>query len=46
MDEIGEVVRRGRKWRERDTLHASMRNIEVVYKVVDSTIFVITVHYR
>lgn len=46
LDEIGEVVRRGRKWRERDTLHASMRNIEVVYKVVDSTIFVITVHYR
>lgn len=46
LDEIGEVVRMGRKWRKGDTLHASMRNIEVVYKVVDSTIFVITVHYR
>jgi hypothetical protein len=46
LEEIFEAVRRGRKWIEGDALHASIRNIEVVYKVVDSTVFVITVHYR
>ncbi len=46
MEEVIEAVRRGRKWREEDAVHASIRNIEVVYKMVDSTIFVITVHYR
>jgi hypothetical protein len=46
MEEVTEAIRKGRKWREGDTLHATMRNIEVVYTVADSTIFVITVHYR
>jgi len=46
LDEIAEVVRRGRKWREGDAVHAAMRDVEVVYKVVDSDIYVITVYYR
>lgn len=46
LEEITEVIRRGRKWREAGTVHATMRSIEVVYKVVDSDTFVITVHYR
>jgi hypothetical protein len=45
-EEIAEAIERGRKWREGHTLHATVRNIEVVYKVMDSDIFVITVHYR
>jgi hypothetical protein len=46
MEEIAEVITRGRKWREGERLHATVRNIEVVYKVAESDIFVITVHYR
>ncbi len=46
MDEVTEAIRKGRKWREGDTLHATMRNIEVVYTLEDSIITVITVHYR
>lgn len=40
------TIIKGRKWREGASLHATVRNIEVVYKVADSNIFVITVHYR
>ena len=46
IEEVGEAIRKGRKWREADGLHATIRNMEVVYKVADSDIFVITVHYR
>jgi len=46
LDDISEVVRRGRKWREGDTVHATMRNVEVVYKVLGSDIYVITVYCR
>jgi Ni/Co efflux regulator RcnB len=46
MEELTETIRKGRKWREGDTLHSTMRNIEVVYTVADSVIYVITVHYR
>jgi hypothetical protein len=46
MEEIAEAITRGRKWREGERLHATVRNIEVVYKVAESDIFVITVHYR
>ncbi len=46
LEEIKEVLRKGRKWREGTTLHSAMRNIEVVYKVANSGLFVITVHYR
>jgi len=46
LDEIAEVVRKGRKWRERDTVHSTMRDVEVVYKVFGSDIYVITVYYR
>jgi len=46
LDDIAEVARRGRKWREGDAVHATMRNVEVVYKVLGSDIYVITVYYR
>lgn len=46
VDEVREVIMRGRKWREGPTTHSSMRGIEVVYKVVDSDVFVITVYYE
>ncbi len=46
LDEAKEAIRKGRKWKEVDTVHAAIRNIEVVYKVIDSDTFVITVHYR
>lgn len=46
LEEVADAIRKGRKWRERDGLHAIIRNIEVVYKVANSDIFVITVHYR
>jgi len=46
LEEITEVLRRGRKWREGHTVHATMRGIEVVYRVVESVVFVITVHHR
>jgi hypothetical protein len=46
MDEVKEVLRRGRKWREGLTLHSTMRGIEVVYKVRNSDTYIITVHYR
>ncbi len=46
VEEVKEMVAKGRKWREGSTIHATMRGIEVVYKTVDSDIFIITVHYR
>lgn len=46
VDELKEILRKGRKWREGSTLHASMRNIEVVYKMIGSNTYVITVYYR
>jgi hypothetical protein len=46
MEEVAETILKGRKWREGDSLHASIRTIEVVYKVANSDIFVITDHYR
>ncbi len=46
MDEVKEVMRKGRKWREASTIHATMRGIEVVYKIMNSDTFIITVHYR
>jgi len=46
LDEIVEVVRRGRKWREGDTVHATKRDVEVVYRVIGSNIYVITVYHR
>jgi hypothetical protein len=46
MEEVAEAIRKGRKWRSDDRVHATIRNMEVVYKVDNSDIFVITVHYR
>ncbi len=46
MEEVAEAIRKGRKWREADGLHATVRSMEVVYRVADSDVFVITVHYR
>ncbi len=46
MEEVAEAIRKGRKWREADRLHATIRNMEVVYKVTNSDVFIITVHYR
>ncbi len=46
MEAVAEAIRKGRKWRVADGLHATIRNMEVVYRVADSDIFVITVHYR
>lgn len=46
VEEVAETIRRGTKWREGVELHSAIRNIEVVYKIIDSDIFVITVHYR
>ena len=46
VEEVREILMKGRKWREGATLHAVMREIEVVYKVLNSDIFIITVHYR
>ena len=46
LEEIREVVVKGRKFREGSTTHASMRGIEVVYKVANSNIFIITVYYE
>lgn len=45
LEEIAEVIRKGRKWREKETIHSKMRGIEVVYGIMNSDIFVITVHY-
>jgi hypothetical protein len=44
--EVAETISRGRKWHENGELHAVLRNIEVIYRVVNSDVFVITVHYR
>ena len=46
MEEVAEAIRKGRKWRKGDGLHATIRNIEVVYELADSDLFVITVHSR
>jgi hypothetical protein len=46
VEEVAETIRKGRKWREGDKLHGALRNIEVIYRVIDSDTFVITVHYR
>ncbi len=45
LDEIRDILRAGRKWREGSTLHSSMRGIEIVYKILNSDTFVVTVHY-
>jgi hypothetical protein len=46
MEEVTEAIRKGMKWRQGDRVHATIRNVEVVYKIANSDIFVITVHYR
>jgi hypothetical protein len=46
LGEVDEAIRKGRKWREDDKVHATIRDIEVVYRVANSDIFIITVHYR
>lgn len=45
LEDVAEAVRKGRKWREGDAVHAFMRGIEVVYRIVNSDVFIITVHY-
>lgn len=45
LEEIKEVVREGQKWREGDTIHSKMHGIEVVYRILNSDLFVITVYY-
>ena len=45
LEEIREIVRRGQKWREGDTIHAKMHGVEVVYRTSNSNIFIITVYY-
>jgi hypothetical protein len=45
LEEVKEIISRGQKWRENSTVHARMRGIEVVYKIVNSDVFVITVYY-
>jgi hypothetical protein len=44
--EVREVVQKGRKWREDNAIHSVMHGVEVVYRVVNSDIYVITVYYR
>ncbi len=44
-DEAGEIITKGRKWREGGKLHAKMHGIEVVYVVENSDYFVVTVYY-
>ena len=46
VDEVAEAIRKGTKWKDRTELHSAMGAIEVVYKVMNSDIFVITVYYR
>jgi hypothetical protein len=46
LDEVKEIVRQGRKWKEDSVIHASMRGIEVVYRNIGSDTFIITVHYK
>jgi hypothetical protein len=36
MEEVAEAIQKGRKWRQADRVHASIRNVEVVYKVENS----------
>ncbi len=45
VEEVKEIISKGRKWREGSTIHAAMRGIEVVYRIVDSDAFIITVYY-
>jgi hypothetical protein len=45
FDRVKEIISRGQKWRENTTVHARMRRVEVVYKIVNSDVFVITVYY-
>jgi hypothetical protein len=45
FDRVKEIISRGQKWRENTTVHARMRGVEVVYKIVNSDVFVITVYY-
>ncbi len=46
VEEVKEIISKGRKWREGSTVHAALRSIEVVYRMVDSDAFVITVYYQ
>ena len=46
VSEVREVVQKGQKWREDDAIHSSMHGVEVVYRVVNSDVYVITVYYR
>jgi hypothetical protein len=45
FDRVKEIISRGQKWRENTTVHARTRGVEVVYKIVNSEVFVITVYY-
>ena len=45
LEEVKEVIRGGQKWREGDTIHAKMHGIDVVYKILNSDLFIITVYY-
>ena len=45
VEEIKQVIIKGSKWKEDNTLHANMGGIEVVYKKFEYKIFVITVYY-
>lgn len=45
LEEVKEIISRGQKWRGNGTVHARMHGIEVVYKIVNSDTFVITVYY-
>jgi len=44
--EVKEAIRRGRKRKERETLVATYVYLEVVYKITDGDIYVITVKHR
>jgi len=45
LEEIREVVQKGQKWREGDTVHSRMHGVEVVYRIIGSDVFVITLYY-
>ncbi len=46
VEEVKEIISKGRKWREGSTIHPAMRGIEVVYRMVGLDAFVITVYYE
>ena len=45
FEEVRDVIIKGMKWREGDTIHAKKGGIEAVYKVANRICWVITAYY-